>query len=150
MRAALLAVLVGWPLGGCAPERPALSSCTESLTGVWTTETGQQWMLLEGKGAQRGQLEGYPLFDDIAGVPGSEVSPRALDLARDAGDVRGEVTRRYMRGSERCDQKAPIVMTACRGTTLQVERREITPPVAFAPCVPGLPGPMRRETWTRH
>lgn len=145
MRTALLAVV----LVGCARERAPLASCDESLGGVWTTETGQPWMLLEGKGAQRGQLEGYPLFDDIAGVPGSEVSPRALDLSREAGALRGEVTRRYMRGSERCDQKAPITMSACRGNTLQVVRQEITPPASIAPCVPGLPGPMRHETWTR-
>ncbi len=145
MRAALLAVV----LVGCAKERPPLSSCDESLAGVWTTEIGQPWMLLEGKGAQRGQLEGYPLFDDIAGVPGSEVSPRALDLSRDAGELRGEVTRRYMRGSERCDQKALITMSECHGNTLQVERREITPPISIMPCEPGIPGPVRHELWTR-
>jgi hypothetical protein len=145
MRAALWAVL----LVGCAKERPPLASCDQSLAGVWTTETGQQWMLLEGKGEQRGQLEGFPLFDDIAGVPGSEVSPRAMDLKHESGAVRGEVTRRYMRGSERCDQQAPVTMSACRGNAMQVERREITPPVSIAPCSAGMPGPTRHETWTR-
>lgn len=158
MRAALLAVVVVvvTVVGvGCAKERPALTSCADDLTGVWT-DGERDWMILEGRGPRRGEIEVYPLFDDIReprAPAGVEVAPRVMDLARTpAGSLVGTLRRRYLRGADACETTGEVELSACRGTSLRLEiRSEPLPPASFAPCTPAAlpPSAGRAVTWTR-
>ncbi|MDX2086393.1 MAG: hypothetical protein SFX73_01030 [Kofleriaceae bacterium] len=141
IRAAALAAL--FATAACSSAGPA--TC-DDLRGVWRTEgSGARWMILD----QGRSLEGYPLFDDSAPVPGLETAPRVLDLVRDDGDLRGEIKRRFMRGADVCLAKVPARVTACTGTTLELVLADPVPPLSFAPCTWGTTGPSRRERWQR-
>ena len=125
-------------------RHPALTSCDDSLAGVWHTDAGD-WMILD-YGAT---LEGYPLFvDRFPAPPEQTVAPRFLALERDTA-VSGDLGRRYMLGSDACVAKAPVHVTACSGNTLELVLGDPLPPVGFAPCSWAGPAPSRRERWVR-
>src|SRR5437016_2489700 len=69
--------------------------------------------------------------------------------AFDLGDVSGSVRRRYMRGAERCDARAPIRITRCSDDTLELVVTDPVPPISFAPCVWPQPEPSHVERWHR-
>ena len=158
LAAALAATLV---LASCDRRAP-IQTCGDDLRGVYAAEGGARWMLIEDA---RGGYEAYPLFADVPSVPGLEVAPRVLDLARAEGGTEGgtdggteggaavgldgHVRRRYLRGAERCDAKLPVHVTACRDDTLELVLADPSPPTAFAPCAWPRPAPSRVERW-RH
>ena len=119
-----------------------ITSCSADLGGAWTSEAGERWMILDNGSA----LEIYPLFDDTK-LPGValEVGPRAIDLARDAGDVK----RRFGSAGVTCTAKAPAHLTSCAADTLELVLADPAPPIAFSPCAFGRPEPSRRERWRR-
>jgi hypothetical protein len=135
-------------------RRSAVTSCDDSLHGVWITEAGAKWSLLD-----RGKtLEAYPLFDDA--VP--EGAPRVIALERrrpkmepagftPAGgvDLAGQVKRRYMRGGDSCEAHAPIRVTKCEANMLQIVVADPQPPAQFAACQWPLAAPSRVERWRR-
>ena len=127
----------------CACDRDhQVRSCDDDLGGVWRTEAGERWMILDG-----GQtLEVYPLFAD---VPASalEVAPRVIDLSRQDGKLTGVVRRRYMRESDACDATAPLRITSCTTGTLELVLADPVPPVGFTPCAWATPSSSRRERW---
>lgn len=142
------AAIAALSLCACDPAatRPPLAACTDDLRGVYVAD-GARWMILD----HRATLEAYPLFDDVdaTATPGLEVAPRAIDLKRTADALTGTVTRRYLRGSDRCDAKASVRVTACAGDTLDVVLADPQPPLGFAPCAWGRPASSRRERWRR-
>ena len=147
-RAALLAAAL---LGACAAgacSRPApITTCADSLHGVWRAEHAQRWMFLD-----RGvTLEGYPLFADAPreGDPQIVVAPRVIDLQREPDGLRGTVHRRYMRGAERCDARVGVRITSCAADQLELVLAEPAPPTGFAPCAWPQAGASRRERWRR-
>jgi hypothetical protein len=130
MKLALAALLV-------ACNRPLVTSCDDSLYGVWVTPDHAKWMMLD-NGAT---LEAYPMFDD--GIP-----PRLIDLAR--GDkLAGEIKRRYMRGADTCEARAPIRIAKCKDDALEVVLADVQQPLDFAPCSWPRPSPSRAEWWHR-
>jgi hypothetical protein len=92
----------------------------------------------------RATLEVYPLFDDS--VPGG--APRVFDLRR-GGQLAGDVTRRYLRGGDHCEARAPLRVTACANDELRLVLSDPEPPLQFAPCAWGAPAPSRVERWRR-
>jgi len=122
-------------------RRSAVTSCDDSLHGVWINEAGAKWSLLD-----RGKtLEAYPLFDDA--VP--EGVPRVIALERRRNDLAGQVKRRYMRGGDSCEAHAPIRLTKCEANTLQIVVADPQPPAQFAACQWPLAAPSRVERWRR-
>ncbi|HWO25442.1 MAG TPA: hypothetical protein VNO30_42175 [Kofleriaceae bacterium] len=111
---------------GACDRRPPLASCDDDLRGVYVAG-GQRWMILDG-GAE---LEAYPLFPDVAPVPGLEVAPRVLGFQRTPGGIHGNVRRRYMRGAQACVGRAPAHVTACAGEALQLVLADPAPPLAW-------------------
>lgn len=153
IRAAWLAAsLVGaagaLPVTSCARAAP-ITSCDDPLRGVWRAGPGQPWMILD-HGAR---LEAYPLFDDSrpAGEadPAVVIAPRAIDLERSPGGIRGEVKRRYMRGADGCVARTAVRLTACAGAQLELVVSDPVPPIAFAPCTWGRAPASRTERWRR-
>jgi hypothetical protein len=122
-------------------RRPAVTSCSDDLRGVWITDAGARWSVLD----HRQTLEVYPLFDDA--VAGG--APRVIDLERQGATLAGEVKRRYMRGGDSCDARAPVRVTKCEANVLQVVVADPQPPVQFAACSWPLPAPSRVERWRR-
>jgi len=135
MRLALAAML----LVAC-DRTPHVTSCDDSLAGVWVTPSGARWMMLD-YGAT---LEAYPIFDDSVGGG----APRVIDLARGA-KISGEIKRRYMRGAEECEGRAPIRIAKCKDDKLQVVLGDVLPPAEFTPCTWGQPSATRAEWWKR-
>jgi hypothetical protein len=136
----------------CSCDRRApIATCTDDLAGVYevettaTEQTPTRWHLLD----HRRSLEAYPMFADVETVPGLEVAPRVMDLRRTPDALVGEVTRRYLQGSARCDAKATARVTSCKDDTLEIVLADPQPPIAFAPCAYGQPGSSRRERWRR-
>jgi hypothetical protein len=148
----------------CACDRRApITACSDDLRGVYAVlpapgvpgatqhpDAAVRWMVLD----NRRSLEVYPLFDDTVEpapglAPGLEIAPRYFDLHRTPDGLVGEVRRRYLRGSERCDARAPARILACTSDTLELELADPTPPIGFAPCAWGQPAPTRRERWRR-
>ena len=122
-------------------RRSAVTSCDDSLHGVWINEAGAKWSLLD-----RGKtLEAYPLFDDA--VP--EGVPRVIALERRRNDITGQVKRRYMRGGDSCEAHAPIRVTKCEANMLQIVVADPQPPAQFAACQWPLAAPSRVERWRR-
>jgi hypothetical protein len=107
-------------------RRPPLASCEDDLRGVYVAD-GRRWMILD----ERAELEAYPLFPDVTPVPGLEVAPRVIGLARTPAGISGTVRRRYMRGSQACVAKAPVHVTACAGEELQLVLADPVPPLAW-------------------
>ena len=124
----------------CA-RSPAVTSCDDDLHGVWVTDTGQRWSVID-----RGKaLEAFPLFDDAMPPAGA---PRVIDLAREA-KLAGIVQRRFMQGAVACESKAPIRIAKCKDNTLQVVVADPQPPLTFEPCAWGKPSQSRVEHWRR-
>lgn len=124
---------------GC-DRRAAITSCDDDLHGVWVTDTGARWSLLD-----RGKtLEAFPLFDDGAGSG----APRVIDLER-KDKLAGEVKRRYMQGATACIATAPIRIAKCKADTLQVVVADPQPPLSLTPCTWGRPADSRVEHWRR-
>lgn len=123
-----------------ACQRDVVATCGDNLHGVWVTPRGQRWMFIDNGGT----LEGYPLFDDS--VP--DGAPRVMDLSR-GEQLAGDIKRRYMRGADVCDARAPVRITACKDDQLQLVLADVTSPLSFAPCAFGQPHPSRVETWKR-
>ena len=136
-------------LVACEPRAP-IASCTDDLAGVYEVETTAtersqaRWHLLD----HRRGLEAYPLFDDTAGMTG-EVAPRVIDLRRAGDGLAGEVTRRYMQGSRRCDAKTAVRVTACKDDRLGLVLGDPLAPIAYEPCAWGRDAPTRVERWRR-
>lgn len=128
---------------------PSIATCTDDLAGVYEVETTAteevptRWHVLD----NRITLEAYPLFADVHTVANLEVAPRVIDLRRTGDQLAGNVTRRYMQGSKRCDAKARVAVTACSGNTLELVLADPVPPIAFEPCAFGQPASSRRERW---
>ena len=141
-------LVIAFALAGCSTSPPSLATCADSLAGTWATERGE-WMLIDRGTA----LEGYPLFDDSrepAGDPAIEIAPRAIDLRRDEAAVVGEISRRYMRGSDACIAKVPLRVLACSGDVIEVILADPSPPAGFAPCIESArKSSSRREKWRR-
>jgi hypothetical protein len=136
-------------LAGACDRRAPLRSCDDDLGGVYA-EGDRRWMIRDGADG----LEAYPLFPDVAPVPGLEVAPRIIELHRAADGITGRVRRRYMRGSLPCVAKIPVRVTACAGDALELVLADPVPPVAWPeapeqPCGWPRPGPSRRERWIR-
>jgi peptide chain release factor 1 len=138
----------------CACHRTEpITSCASDLRGVYevdpgsaTVETPERWNVLD----HRRALEAYPSFDDTTGVvEGLEIAPRVIDLRRAEGGLVGEVTRRYMKGSKRCDAKASARVTSCTDDLLEIVLGDPVPPISFEPCAWGQAAPTRRERWRR-
>ena len=147
MRAVLLALL-------CSCDRRApIESCTDELGGTYVADDGRTWNILDvDRSALRAPgraLEVYPMFDDAPRDTGLEVAPRVIDLRRTGDAFIGEVTRRYMQGSLRCDAKAAARITSCKDNTLELVLSDPPPPMEFSPCKWGQPAPSRRERWRR-
>jgi len=128
-------------LCACDRDHP-VNSCDDDLGGVWRTEAGERWMILDG-----GQpLEVYPLFADVP--PSSlEVAPRVIDLSRQDGKLAGVVRRRYLRGSDACDATAPVHVTSCASGTIELVLADPVAPVGFTPCAWASQSSSRRERW---
>jgi len=131
-------------LVACHRDRPALTSCAESLGGMWHAPSGD-WMLID-RGAH---LQGYPQFSDLDVRDGA--APRAVDLVRsDDGGVRGELHRRFTRDGKSCVSRVPLRVTTCRGRAVDVVLSDPDPASSFAPCTFSLRQPLsRRERWSR-
>ena len=137
MRALLLA------LAACHAE--PIASCTDDLAGTYHSD-GETWNVLD----NRNTLEAYPMFDDTKQtVAGLEIAPRVIDLHRIDDVLAGDVTRRYMKGSQRCDSKATAKIVACHDNTLDIVLADPLPPIGFAPCAYGEKPSSRRERWVR-
>lgn len=134
MKLAIAAMLV------VACDRPHVTSCDDSLQGVWVTPSGARWMMLDYGAA----LEAYPMFDD--GVP--DGAPRVIDIARTA-KLAGEIKRRYMRGPDACEARAPIRIAKCKADALQVVLADVAAPLDYVPCTWPGPSPSRVEQWKR-
>lgn len=148
LRLRTVVVAVGMVSSGLAcTHEPPITSCTQDLRGVWRTEAGARWMILD-SGAS---LEVYPLFDDgkPAGVPpGLETAPRVIDLSRIEG-ISGDVQRRFMRTDQSCLSKAGVHVTSCANDTLELVLADPPAPLAFDPCSFPRPDSSRRERWRR-
>jgi hypothetical protein len=121
-------------------RRPPVTSCDDDLRGVWVTDGGARWSLLD-HGAT---VEAFPVFDDA--VPGG--APRVIDLER-KDKLAGFVKRRYMQGPAECVAQAPIRIAKCKESTLQVVVADPQPPLSFTPCTWGTPAESRLEHWRR-
>jgi hypothetical protein len=126
----------------CACRSEPITSCTDDLAGTYRAESGS-WNILD----NRHNLEAYPMFDDTKQtIAGLEIAPRVIDLTR--GDsLAGQVTRRYMKGSLRCDAKAPAHVTSCKDNTLEIVLGDPVPPISFSPCTFGQTAGTHRERW---
>jgi hypothetical protein len=133
---------------GCE-NAPELSSCRESISGVWRAADGKRWAVMD-LGARP---EIYPMFADGALPPGAApdivASPRVIDLERAGALVTGTIRRRFMRGKRSCTIEASIPAIACSGRTITIELpSELPAPTAFEPCAyPPIPPPIA-TTWT--
>jgi hypothetical protein len=131
---------------GCDRRAP-LASCADGLHGVYVTPAGARWMVLD-HGAT---LEGYPMFDDALAAPVGDGAPRVIDLRRapHGGELAGEIKRRFAHGPARCEARAPVYVTACRGDVLEVELADPPVPATLAPCTLPPPDASRAERWRR-
>jgi hypothetical protein len=63
--------------------------------------------------------------------------------------IEGTLRRRYMRGRELCEARAPVHVTRCANDTLELVLVDPAPPIAFAPCTWPGPGPSHVVHWQR-
>lgn len=143
MTRSAIALAIALSIGACHRPTP-VTTCTDDLSGVWRSEAGARWMILDSGAA----LEAYPLFDDTrpANAPTDlEIGARVIDLAR----TDGEVKRRYLRAGDECLAPAPAHLVTCRDDTLEIVLADPAPPISFAPCRAGRPEPSHRERWRR-
>lgn len=129
-------------------RRPPIVSCGDNLHGVWVAPGDARWALVD----HGSRLDAFPLFDDA--VPAG--APRVIELARSAApgaasddELAGEVTRRFMRGGDACEARAPIHVTRCSGDELEVVVADPQPPLGYAPCSWGAAPDTRVERWRR-
>lgn len=133
-----LALAVIILLTACARRAP-VTSCDDDLRGVWVTDAGARWMMLDNSAT----LEAYPLFDDSLG----NGAPRVIDLRR-GEKLQGEVKRRFMAGSAVCEATAPIRIAKCKASGLQVVVADPQAPLEMAPaCKWPRPASSRLEHW---
>ena len=125
-------------LAACADRRAPITSCDDDLHGMWVTDRGARWTMLD-NGAT---LEAYPAFDDAT----DSGAPRVIDLRRGT-KLQGEVKRRYMAGSAVCEATAPIRIAKCKADGLQVVVAYPAAPLALTPAC-AWPGPPRRGSST--
>ena len=127
-------------LGACDHREP-VTSCDDELRGVWVTDRGARWMMLDNSAT----LEAYPMFDDS--VPGG--APRVIDLRR-GEKLAGQVKRRFMQGPATCEATAPIRIAKCKADGLQVVVADPQAPLQLAPsCTWPSPSASRVEHWHR-
>jgi hypothetical protein len=134
-------------LAGCSGD-PDIASCKDSIGGMWRDAQGRRWAVMD----HGPRVEAFPDFPDTVPPPGMppdiELAPRAIDLERKGGELRGAIHRRFMKGQDGCDPAVPIRVHTCRGKTLELEWAEVPPPTSYAPCVmPSIPPPAV-TTWT--
>ncbi len=129
-------------------RRPSLASCGDNLHGVWIAPGGARWAVVD----RGSELDVFPLFDDAV-VDGA---PRVIELLRSAapgapagGSLGGTVARRFMRGGDACDARAPIRITRCSGGELDIIVADPQPPLGYAPCTWGTVPAPRTERWRR-
>ena len=128
-------------LAACHRDRPALTSCAESLGGLWRAPSGD-WMLID-RGAR---IEGYPQFPDL----GDGAAPASLALTRSEANVRGMVHRRFTRDANSCVANAAVRITSCSARTIDVVLSDPSAPISFSPCAfSERSNPSRRERWLR-
>ena len=121
-----------------------MSSCAESLQGVWQDASGRRWSLLD----HGPQLEIYPLFDDDPAPAGLEAQPRVIDLERRGDAIAGMIHRRYLKGARVCEPATPVRVVACRGA-MDLDLTDPPVPTAFDPCAYAETAPPTRARWTR-
>jgi len=143
---AVLAVAV---LGAACTRREPITSCDQKLEGTWKSDrAGERWMIID----RVATLEAYGLFPDgrVAGAPAElETAPRAIDLARSASGLAGDVKRRFMQRGTSCIAKAGATVTSCRNDVIEIVLADPPVPAAFDPCSFPRPDSSRRERWTR-
>lgn len=129
-------------------RRLSVTSCADNLHGIWVAPGGARWAFVD----QGSRLAGFPLFDDAA----ADGAPRVIELARSAapgappgGSLAGEVTRRFMRGGDACEARAPIRITRCSDAELEMVVADPAPPLGYAPCAWGAAPDTRVERWRR-
>lgn len=127
---------------------PELTSCKQSIAGMWRDPHGHRWAVME----SHGRIEAYPDWGDSELPPGAapdlEVAPRVIDLVHAGDAINGTLHRRFGKGADFCDVSIPIRVRACHGSTLEIEIGEPPAPTAFKPCaLPAIPPPTV-ETWT--
>jgi hypothetical protein len=133
---------------GACDRRPAVTTCTDDLRGVWVAQSGERWAVIDyGK-----TLEAFALFDDASRSGDTSAAPRVIDLSRDparADALSGEVKRRYARGADHCDARAAVRVTKCEGGELQLVVADPQAPLGYAPCTAPLAAPPHVERWRR-
>ena len=144
MKAAVAAVVA---VAACS-HGPDLTTCRESIAGMWRDPHGRRWAAME----HQGRIEIYPDWGDTEPPPGTppeiEVAPRVIDLVHAGDDVAGTIHRRFGKGADFCDVAVPIHIRNCHGSTIEIEIAEPPAPTAYKPCaLPSIPYPVR-ETWT--
>jgi hypothetical protein len=129
-----------------ACSRGPVTTCDDDLRGVYAVAgSAERWMVLD----DATTLEAYPLFPDGGGVPGLEVGPRMIELARTSGAIAGTVRKRYLERAARCDAKLAVHVTRCAADTLELVLADPAPPTTFTPCTWPRPGSSRIERWRR-
>jgi hypothetical protein len=117
-----------------------VASCDDDLHGVWVSEHGTRWMVLDNGPT----IEAYPLFDDH--VDGG--APRVIDLRR-GERFAGEVKRRYNKGGDECVASAPVRIAKCKANSLHVVIADPPSPLAFSPCAWPRPNEAELDHWQR-
>jgi hypothetical protein len=140
-RRGLLAVVAA--ASACSHSR--VESCDANLGGVWIAGDGARWMMID----LGDSLEAYPMFPDALGPTDMVTAPRFLDLHRTEAGLEGKLGRRYMRGPDACEARAPVHVTACKDNALELALTDLAPPLAFAPCRWPVAAPARLERWRR-
>jgi hypothetical protein len=144
IRSAILLALA-MQIAGCR-DRPAVASCNDDLAGMYVVD-GKRWNLADGR---PNSYEAYPQFDDATVLPGGIVAaPRVMDVSRTEAGLSGVVRRRYMRGSDSCDARQPVRITACADDEVQLVITDPIPPLAFGPCKWGRADGSHVERWRR-
>jgi hypothetical protein len=127
---------------------PTLTSCQDSLSGLWQDPQGRSWAILD----QGARVEVYPSFPDNELPPGAdaglEVAPRVIDLQRAGEHLSGVVHRRFMREDKPCDSAIRIRVVACRARSIELELAEPPAPTSFAPCAFPAVAPPTVSRWT--
>jgi hypothetical protein len=151
--------MVGWRvrllplllLVACQPEKPPLSSCADSLTGVWDARAdprppgappGGIAFDVRDRGAT---IEVYPLWDTSVpasgakpgwqGEPGLVLAPWKISLERAGAAVAGELEQRFTQQGKICSARSAVRLSACRASRARLDVEVITQvdPVSCAP-----------------
>ena len=134
-----------------ACSRGQVTTCDDNLRGVYVAQptdgqaNAERWMVLD----DAATLEAYPLFPDGGGIPGHEVGPRVIELARASGAIAGTVRRRYMQAATRCEATLTVHVTRCAAGRLELVLADPAPPTTFVPCTWPRPAGSHVERWRR-